>query len=221
MRILTAACCLSAILALVTNRWVAGMGSSPAFGIVNFRALWFQCQWVGFVISLAVVGGCLLAWHSSARLPWLTAAGGGLAVFYVAGGVLTTRADQWASGASAPSGWWQARQHEVADRGLRARFAGEWRSPEGVWTIGAESVQLPGCEAGHVSGVSMGQAAELVTPELRRRFAGELDDVRGELPVLDVSCADRLYMLALVSERALLAVPWPKGELQLLRRAAR
>lgn len=67
----------------------------------------------------------------------------------------------------------------------------------------------------------MGKAAELVTPELKSRFAGEFDDKAGELPVLDVSCTDRMYVLVQVSETALLAVPWPKGEPQLLRRVVR
>lgn len=220
MRVLSIALLFSAVLAILTNRWVATSGA-PAFSVVSFKSLWFQCQWLGFLISLAVVAGCLLHWHSSGRLPRLTIAAAAAAVFYVVGGVLTTNADHWASGASSPAGWWRARAQSIAGRDLRARFEGEWQSAAERWTIRADSVSLAGCDGASVSGVSTGPSAELIKPELAARFGSQLGAVPAELPIMEISCSDRLLVLALVSDTQLLAIAWPKGEPQLLTRTAR
>jgi len=221
MRILNIACCVSAILAILTNRWVATSGQTPAFSVVSFKSLWFQCQWLGFLLSAGAMGACLVHWYSTGRFPRLTIAACALALFYLFTGVLTTDADQWASGASSLPGRWHARHQDIASRNLRTRFEADWQSPAGLWTIRADSLALPGCDAAHITGVSTGTSAELITPEIAARFANQLGSLPVELPVLEVSCSDRLLVLALISETRILAIPWPKGEPQLLTRPAR
>lgn len=221
MRILNIACCVSAILAILTNRWVAVSGQTPAFSVVSFKSLWFQCQWLGFLLAVGVMGACLVHWYSTGRFPRLTIAACALAMFYLFTGVLTTDVDQWASGASSLPGRWRARQQDSARRNLRAQFEADWQSSSGIWAIRAGSLAFPGCEGAHVTGVSTSPSVELITPEIAARFADQIGPVPAELPLLEVTCSDRLLVLALISEVQLLAIPWPKGEPQLLTRPAR
>ena len=217
-KIVTVALAFSAVLGALTNRWSTQSGPSAAFNILSFRSLYFQCQWVGFLISLAAVAICLFEWRMSERISWRLPVAGLLVLFYVAGGVLTLDENRWASGESFPGGWWKARKDEDARRNLRAPFVGRWQGANNVWTITDQALTAPGCDVVPGNELSLESSDRVLSPEVRTKLGEKLPEVRSKVLVMQISCVDQLLTVMLVDDDHLVAVPWPSGDPQVLNR---
>lgn len=216
--IVTVALAVSAVLGALTNRWLTESGTSAGFNIVSFRSLYFQCQWAGFLISLAIVTICLLEWRTSGRVSWRLPAAIALVVFYVAGGVLTKDANRWASGQSSPSGWLKAREEKAARETLRAPLVGRWQGAKGVWTISQETLIAPGCNAVPGNEIGFDSSDRVLTAEVRAKLGAKLPQVPSKVLVMQISCVDQFLTAILIDDDHLVAVPWPSGDPEVLNR---
>ena len=115
-------------LAALTNRWIAGSGSRPAFSAVSFDGVYFTAQWTAF--GLTVGGVALLGsqWHETGKFPLLMLLGAALLCFFVATGIpQTTSSYQWMAGDVGLKKWVRALDQSRESDKVAPELLGLWR----------------------------------------------------------------------------------------------
>ena len=115
-------------LAALTNRWVAGSGSRPAFNIVNFDDVYFGAQWIAFGLTLGGLGLLVSQWRETGQFPLLILLGLALLAFFVATGIpQTTSSHQWKSGDAGLKRWMKTVDESREADKTAPELLGTWR----------------------------------------------------------------------------------------------
>ena len=130
------------LLAALTSRWMLD-GPKPPIDVVSFEALYFDVQWIAFVMTAGALWVLVANWRASRQFPRPVILAATLLIYFVATGIpLTEKSSEWAQGRSGVASWLGASQiHSIAQE-IESRLAGTWKSGARLYTIRRDALTI-------------------------------------------------------------------------------
>ena len=130
------------LLAVLTSRWMLDGPKAP-IDVASFEALYFDLQWIAFVVTVGALWVLVTNWRSSRQFPRPVILAAVMLIYFVATGIpLTEKSSEWAQGSGGVASLLGTSQiHGIAQE-IESRLAGAWKSGARIYTIRRDALTI-------------------------------------------------------------------------------